>query len=343
MDASAKEISKLLQQAIDAADTNDTESARKLYARCLALDGESRGSAPSGPGVRCRAWLNAVDFRLEHGDPRDALGLARRAAERWSNIAMVHSMLGRCYLELDQFVEAERAYRRANAIRPCAATLSLLAESLRRQGREDESTSCLHEALKLDPNYEEAHYNIGCALRFDGRYEEAIEHFERAVELDPDYACAHAELGHALLAQVRRAMGEVPRSVGERALRHLRRSVELDPNYYWSRIYLALYSWQLECLRQARTHYAAAVRLEPEDGFVLSLYADFLSAEYGPTADVEARFRRAIRLAPEDANVRFYYGKHLLRAARYTEARAELLLADRLGHRRALEVLHAAE
>lgn len=343
MDASTKEISNLLEQAIDAEDANQIEAARKLYARCLALDGESRASAPTTPGVRCRAWLNAIDFRLDHADPRGALGLARRTVERWPNVAMAHSILGRCYRKLGQFVEAERAFRQSNALRPSAVTLSLLAECLRRQGREEASTSCLYEALKVDPNYEEAHYNIGCALRLDGEYAGAIEHFERAVEIDPDYAEAHAELGYALFQDAQCSIAEVPRSVGERALSHLRRSVVLDPDYYWARLYLAVYSWKFRCVREARMQYAAAVRIDPEDALARSLYADFLSEAFGPSPAVEARFKRAIGLAPEDARVRFHYGKHLLRAERYTEARAQLLLADRLGHRRALEVLHAAE
>jgi tetratricopeptide (TPR) repeat protein len=335
MDASTKEISKLLQQAIDAADTNDTESARKLYARCLALDGESRASASSAPGVRCRAWLNAVDFRLEQGEPRDALGLARRAARLWPRAALVHTMLGECYAALEQFVEAERAYRRSNALRPLPETLARVAHVLRYQGRDEESVQCFHQVLALDPNYEEAHYNIGLALVAEERYAEAIERFERALELDPDYAIAHRELGRAIL--------KATKGSERRALLHLQHSVALDPSDHWSQLYLAVCLWRLERIRKARVHYEAAVRLAPDDGLVLSCHADFLSAEFGPSDALEARFQKAIGLDAESASVRFFYGKHLLRAKRYTEARVQLLLADRLGHPRALEVLRAAE
>jgi Flp pilus assembly protein TadD len=84
---------------------------------------------------------------------------------------------------------------------------------------------------------------------------------------------------------------------------------------------------------------AAAVRLRPNDAFVVAAHADFLSEAFGPSAQAESGFTKAIELDPQHEVVRFWYGKHLLRAKRYSDARRELLLADRLGHRRASEVL----
>lgn len=337
MDVHEKEISDSLQLAIDAEDANRIDTARELYSRCLALEGRSKTSVnpASWAKVRCRAWVRAAWFRRDQGEARAALGLLRRAVERWPRIAMVRSLIGCCLGDLRNFVLAEREFRRALAIRPRPETWSFLAHALRHQGRRDEYVECLHEVLALDPNYEEAHYNLGVEHRFRGAYAEAITCFERALAIDVDYGIAHAELGYTLMLQ--KQGGE------KRALVHLRRAVALDPKHHWSRIYLANCAWHLERIREARLHYDAAVRLEPSSGYVLSLYADFLSSAFGPSVSVEARFRKAIALAPDDEDVRYYYGKHLLRAKRYTEARTQLVLADRFGHPRALEVLHAAE
>jgi tetratricopeptide (TPR) repeat protein len=337
MDSYAKEISDSLQLAIDAEDANHIHAARELYARCLALEGKSKASvSPANwANVRCRAWLCTASFRRDQGEARAALGLLRRAVRRWPRAAMVHLELGSCLLDLECFALAEQELRNALAIRARPETWSLLAKALREQERREESVECLHEVLALDPNYEEAHYNLGVEHRFRGEYADAIARFERAIAIDPDYAIAHAELGFTLLLQ--RQGSE------KRALVHLRRAVALDAKYHWSRIYLAQCAWKLGRIREARMQYDAAVRLKPACGYVLSLYADFLSSAFGPSAEVEARFRKAVALDPDDDQVRYYYGKHLLRAERYTEARAQLVLADALGHPRALEVLHAAE
>ncbi len=54
-------------------------------------------------------------------------------------------------------------------------------------------------ALRLSPDYAEAHNNLGNALARQGKLPEAIEHFERALQLKPDYAEAHSNAGDALL------------------------------------------------------------------------------------------------------------------------------------------------
>jgi tetratricopeptide (TPR) repeat protein len=218
-------------------------------------------------------------------------------------------------------------------------TLSFLAHAFTRLGRAAEALVCLREVLEIDPDYEEAHYNIGCHLRRAGDPEGALACFQRAIDIDPDYAVAHAELGFALMRRKHSLDGRRSDLDVHRALRHLRRSVKLDAEYHWSRLYLGNLLWSLRRLRQARTQYEAAARLMPDDGFVLATCADFVSAVSGGGAQAEPRFRRAIELAPEDAFVRYAYGSHLYRAKRRAQARRELQLADRLGHPRAHELL----
>ncbi len=275
----------------------------------------------------------------DQGDAQGALDVLRGAAERWPGCALLHSLMGQCHDDLDQLAEAEQAHRRSLAIERRPETLSFLAYTLRRQDRDAESLVCLREVLDLDPEYEEAHYNIGCASLRAGDLDAALDCFQRAIDIDPDYAVAHAELAFALLRRNDSRNDREAADAQQRALRHLQRSVELDPDDHWSRLYLGNLLWQLKRVRQARVHYEAAARLRPDDGFVVAACADFLSVQSGGSERVDPRFRRAIELDPEEASVRYYYGQHLLRAKRYGEARRELLLADRLGHPRAQHVL----
>jgi tetratricopeptide (TPR) repeat protein len=345
MNDTTKEISRLLQLAIAAEDANDMREARRLYARCLELDDGSDSNAhhPGKPPVRVGAWLLYAAFVREQGNAGEALDIAKRAAERWPDSADLHSLIGRCFRDLQQAEEAEKAYRRALAIDPKPWSWCLLAWVLghEMEGRDSEALQCLHAALELDPNYEEAHYNIGCKLRLSGDLEGAIQCFRKAIELDPDYAVAHAELGIALGMACDESADQ--RDERREAIQHLERSVALDPNYVWSRLHLANALWQVERPREARVHYEAAVHLWPHDAFTLAMYADFLSSAFGASAEAEQQFERAIALDSNDASVRYHFGKHLLQAGRYSEARRELLLADRLGHRRALALLESFE
>jgi tetratricopeptide (TPR) repeat protein len=276
----------------------------------------------------------------DQGNAQGALDVSRSAAARWPSCDLLHLLIGQCHDDLDQSAEAERAYRRALAIERRPQTLSFLARALRRQDRDAESLVCLREVLEIDPEFEEAHYNIGCHLRLAGDLDAALECFQRAIAIDPDYAVAHAELGFILMRRNDdRAYRQTAADMQQLALYHLRRAVELDPEYHWSRLYLANLLWQLKRVRQARVHFEAAARLRPDDGFVLSACADFLSVQSGGSDRVEPRFRKAVERAPEEPAVRYQYGQHLLRTKRYGEARRELLLADRLGHPRAREVL----
>ncbi len=276
----------------------------------------------------------------DQGDASGALDVLQSAVERWPDSALVHATIGLRCNELGRFAEAETACRRSLAVDRQPHTLTILAYALHRQARNAESVVCLREALALDPNYEEVHYNLGCHLRFAGDLDAAVDCFQRAIDIDPDYALAHAELGFALMLR-RSGLDDVEAAADtRRALRHLHHSVAIEPNYHWSRLYLGDLLWILGRVRQARVHYEAATRIAPESSFVLGRYADFLSTVTGARQGVEPRFAKAIALDPDDPSARYYYGRHLQRAGRCNEVRRELLLADRLGHQSAREALH---
>lgn len=54
------------------------------------------------------------------------------------------------------------------------------------------------EAIRLKPDYANAHYNLGFALSDKGELDGAIAEFREALRLNPDYEAAHYQLGAAL-------------------------------------------------------------------------------------------------------------------------------------------------
>ena len=70
------------------------------------------------------------------------------------------------------------------------------------------SAEKLQEAIALDPEYLEAHNNLGCRLLSLGRIDESVASFQRAIEIDPHAPYAHGNLAVALLQQRRPAEAE---------------------------------------------------------------------------------------------------------------------------------------
>ena len=70
-----------------------------------------------------------------------------------------------------------------------------------RQGRLQEAIGHYEQALRIKPDYAEAHYNLGVALEQAGRVQEAIGHYEQALRIKPDFAEAQNKLARLRAAQ----------------------------------------------------------------------------------------------------------------------------------------------
>jgi tetratricopeptide (TPR) repeat protein len=93
---------------------------------------------------------------------------------------------------------------------PSKAKKAFAAAQKRSQSGDSEGAAArLREAIALDPDYLEAHNNLGCRLLSLDRPEEAIESFQRAIELDARAPFAHANLATALLFLRRPAEAEL--------------------------------------------------------------------------------------------------------------------------------------
>jgi len=66
--------------------------------------------------------------------------------------------------------------------------------ALGQSGRLPEAIAELNEALRLRPDYVEAHNNLGNALLQSGRIDEAIVEYEEVLRLRPDNVAARGNL-----------------------------------------------------------------------------------------------------------------------------------------------------
>lgn len=309
----------LLDSAIEAEEAGQAEKALRLYHQAAAISDDPR-----------IALFRAACVLRDNGRWQEALTAARRVMRVWPDFYLTYVIIGDCHAKLGQLRRSERAYRQSLAIKPEPWTWVLLSKVLMRMGRDDESMNCLRAALKLDPNYEEAHYNLGCEYKLRGQYARAEKYFRRAIEIDPKYALAYAELGWSLLRHKNKT---------KEAVRLLRKSVRLDPNYGWSRAYLGNALWRLRRLKDADEQYRKLIEIWPEDSLSYFCYGGFLAYESDDTSLAEGYLRKAVELDPKDPAANYELGKHLLYWERKDEAIKYLKKAVRLGHDRAKKLL----
>jgi protein O-mannosyl-transferase len=101
---------------------------------------------------------------------------------------VAYARLGQVFSKEGRTDEAISQYRQALKLNPDAAdTHYNLANALYRKGLLGEAISEYQENLRLNPNDAGGHNNLGIALFRAGRRQEAIAHFQEALRLKPDY------------------------------------------------------------------------------------------------------------------------------------------------------------
>jgi Flp pilus assembly protein TadD len=200
----------------------------------------------------------------------------------------LHFRRGNALHERRHFREAEAAFREAVRLNPdFAEAHANLGNALNQQrGRSEEAEAAFREALRLKSGLPTAHKNLGVVLNQQGRHEEAEAELRKALNLKPDFAEAHSNLGIALHRQGRPEEAEV----------ELREALRLKPDY-----------------PEAHNNL----------GFALSCQ--------GRHKEAETACREALRLKPDYATAHGNLGLALLGQGRFAEAREELRRGQALG------------
>lgn len=116
-----------------------------------------------------------------------------------------------------------------------------------------EAIACYRKAIALDPEFADAHCNLGTVLYNQGRRAEARLCFQRALALSPGHLEAHFNLGNVLEEEDR----------NESALRHYKEAVRIDPFFADAQLNLALLYEKLGLPRTARAFWRRYLTLEP--------------------------------------------------------------------------------
>jgi tetratricopeptide (TPR) repeat protein len=206
-------------------------NARLLWQDCVK----------KSPG-KARPHVNLGVILYEEGRLDEAVLHFRRALEINANYAPAHNAYGAVLLKRGKLKEAVNHFSRAVGIDPDyrdarenlrgalerlgrpgdrAQRLNQEAIGLAAEGKLPAAAGKLAEALRLRPEFAEAHYNLGNIVASQGKQGEAIAHFSEAVRIRPDYAEAHNNLGISLAKQ-----GKI-----NQAIEHFSEALRLNPDF----------------------------------------------------------------------------------------------------------------
>ena len=181
--------------------TGDTGKA----AEYLKRPGDAASVVPDDPLMdTLRAALRSADAYVARGleaierrDWPEAVVNLRTATELSPRDAAAHLNLGTALFLSGDREGARRAFESAVTLAPDLPkpryTLGLLAESERRDAAAIEQFTT---AVRLDPDYVEAHASLADALRRTGQVEASLAHYLKVLSIDP--AASAARLGYGM-------------------------------------------------------------------------------------------------------------------------------------------------
>ena len=272
------QIQAMLQQAIQAFQGKNFDSADLMLKRILSIDSKNL------PALHILGLINAsqskykeaADFlgravQIHPDDPsiqynlakalsdcgldKDSIPHHKKAVELALDNPMAWFNYGSAAFNLGQHDVAIDCYDKALGLKSDyydawsnkGMTLFVLK-------RFDEAITCCDRLLSLRPNYADGWSNKGMVLHELKRFDEAIAHYDKALTLKPDYAEAWSSRGSTL--------NELKRF--DEAIAHYNKALSLKPEYAegWSNKGVTLN--ELGRYDEAITHYDKALSLKPE-------------------------------------------------------------------------------
>ena len=208
---------------------------------------------------------------------------------------------------------------------PSAEARTRLAGELEEEECYSEAETLLRDAVRLDPSYADAYYNLGYLYSELGRFEEAAEALEEGLRLDPDNAGMNGQLGFVLNALERPSQAVAP----------LTRDLRAEPEDAYVRASLSESFLQM---RQHQTAYAyarEAVAHGGEGGDVPALdnaastLLELARTDPGRAAEAEEALRKALESEPDGLYPNFMLGLVLAVEGRGAESEAAFRAAAR--------------
>jgi tetratricopeptide (TPR) repeat protein len=199
-------VDKTLRRAKSLAKSGDFLAAKRLYQDVVAsfpsnqraVDGlhelENPTPLPPQDGPTEEQFRELARL-FDEGRYTDLVAMGKPLAGRFPGFAMLQSLLGGTYVQLDMKDEAVDMLSRAIRLNPRDPySRNAIGSLYAKMNRSEAAIENLREAIKLNPAYAEAHVNLALALSHAGRSEEALAAIGEGLRLQPNDGSAYRHL-----------------------------------------------------------------------------------------------------------------------------------------------------
>ncbi len=266
------------------------------------------------------ALLLAAAVHNRNLDYRDELTLWQVTAKQVPKNERALYNLAWSYIALDRYAEA---------VPPLLATIKIdpeygeahcnLGLCYIQSGDLDAAKAEFYRALEINYEDGQSHYNLGCVyLQLDDLPAASFEFQESAIYY-PDYADAKQQLGAVLLSLNQPA----------RAVPVLASALQLSPNNTLTLTDYGDALFRVGRAADAATAFESAISLGDHSAEIHKKLASALAAK-GETSRALVEDQTALRLDPTDAEAHYLYGSHLAKLEQDVPAEAELAQAVNL-------------
>jgi len=196
------------------------------------------------------AHLNLGLAYVKRGQQDKGIAHLRTAVRLWPTLPEAHLFLGYGLKRGENFVEAEREYRKAIELRPnYLKAYRYLADLYEAQGRMDEAVATLATMRAFDPANTSVEKRIqwltnrlfaeAFAYQKKGQRQEAIDRYQQLLRIEPLHRQGTFNLAYAYL-------GGTTKGDWLRSTHLFQKVLEIDPTYTEALFRLASAYWKLE-------------------------------------------------------------------------------------------------
>jgi tetratricopeptide (TPR) repeat protein len=263
----------------------------------------------TGAGGDVEVWAELGHAYAEAENYAAAINAFERARHDAPNSPSVLSGMAAVYDALGRWAEAEKLLKLSIELAPTSARFVMLGHAQSAQGNLKDANASFQDAIRLDPNNEEALFNLAILRRSD-HPAEAERLLVRAIELAPDFGAARRELGFMYLG----------RGLLVKSEELLRAALELDSDDAWANVYLGNLLYRKGEYKLASEAYRRAAEKEPFWALPRWLNGDVLNTDPN-LGDPLLEYHAAVLADNSDAVAAVRLGAYLVRKGRIDEGR----------------------
>ncbi|KAJ7940806.1 hypothetical protein B0H13DRAFT_1940027 [Mycena leptocephala] len=216
----------------------------------------------------------------------------------------VLAMIGRAHYEQLEYSNAERAFKTLRSLQP-----------YRLLDMEVYSTLLWHLQRNvefIDPRSSQAWIAVGNLFSLQKERAQALTCFRRAAQMDPSCAYAYTLSGHESIDEDL-----------EKAISFFQSALRADPRHYNAWYGLGTCYLRMSKVRLAEYHYRKSVEIHPHNAVLLGCVG--MAVERRGDRDAAlVLFDEAVKMAPENALVRYRRSKILISMKKYDAAVSDL-------------------